>query len=89
MQVFRPEIIEDYNQIFSRDIACVIDDKIIISNILPDRDQEIQAIQYVLDQIDDSKMLRLPEEAHLEETLCPMEIIFLLEPIMARIIPII
>lgn len=66
VQVFRPEIIEDYNQIFSRDIACVIDDKIIISNILPDRDQEIQAIQHVLDQIDDSKILRLPEEAHLE-----------------------
>lgn len=66
VQVFRPEIIKNYNQIFSRDIACVIDDKIIISNILPDRDQEIQAIQYVLDQIDDSKILRLPEEAHLE-----------------------
>jgi len=66
VKVFRPELIENYNQIFARDIACVIDDKIIISNILPDRDQEIKAIDYILKQIAPEKIIRLPEQAHLE-----------------------
>ena len=66
VKVYRPKIIKDYNQIFTRDIAFVIDDKFIISNILPDRDQEIEAIKHVIDQIDSSKIIRLPEEAHIE-----------------------
>ncbi len=64
--VYRPEMIEDYNQIFTRDIAFVIDDKFIKSNILPDRDQEIEAIDHVLQQIDPDKIITLPEEAHIE-----------------------
>jgi len=66
VEVFRPKIINDYNQIFTRDIAFVIDDKFIKSNILPDRDQEIEAIQHVLKLIDPSKIITLPEEAHIE-----------------------
>jgi N-dimethylarginine dimethylaminohydrolase len=66
VQVFRPKIIKDYNQIFTRDIAFVIDDKFIKSNILPDREQEIEAINHVIEQIDPSKVLQLPEEAHIE-----------------------
>jgi len=52
VQVFRPNAIKEYNQIFARDIAFVIEDKFIKSNILPDREREIDAIQYVIDQID-------------------------------------
>ena len=66
VQVFRPKIIKDYNQIFTRDIAFVIDDKFIKSNIQPDREQEIEAISPVIQQIDPSKVLQLPEEAHIE-----------------------
>ena len=50
VKVFRPEIIENYNQIFSRDIGFVVEDKFITSNILPDRDKEIHAIHEVLDE---------------------------------------
>jgi len=64
--VFRPEIIQDYNQIFVRDIGFVIDDVFIKSNILPDRAQEVEAIQYVIDQIDPSKVVTPPEEVHIE-----------------------
>ncbi|MFP2996141.1 arginine deiminase family protein [Spongiivirga sp. MCCC 1A20706] len=64
--VYRPEIIEDYNQIFARDIAFVIEDKFIKSNILPDREREIHAIDYLIDQIDPDKVVTLPEEAHVE-----------------------
>ena len=66
VQVFRPEIIENYNQIFSRDIGFVIDDIFVKANILPDRERELDAIQYVLDQIDPNKIVRPPEEVHIE-----------------------
>jgi len=64
--VYRPEVIENCNQIFSRDIAFVIDDKIIRANILPDRDKEIEAIRYVWKQIEDKNRIILPEECHVE-----------------------
>lgn len=66
VEVFRPKIIPDYNQIFTRDIAFVIDDKFIKSNILPDRDQEIEAINHVLKQIAPENIITLPEDAHIE-----------------------
>lgn len=66
VKVFRPTIIEDCNQIFSRDIAFVIEDKIFHSNILPDRENEFEAIQHVLDLIDPEKLIRPPEEVHVE-----------------------
>jgi N-dimethylarginine dimethylaminohydrolase len=66
VQVFRPNMIENYNQIFSRDIAFVIDDKLVKANILPDRDQEIEAIHNVISEIDPRKIIKLPEECHIE-----------------------
>jgi N-dimethylarginine dimethylaminohydrolase len=66
VKVFRPKVIENYNQIFARDIALVIDDYIIDCNILPEREKEIEAIRYVIDQIDPKKIVRLPKEAHIE-----------------------
>ena len=64
--VYRPENIENYNQIFTRDIGFVIGDIFIKSNILPDRERELDAIQYVLDQINPEKIVRPPEEVHIE-----------------------
>ena len=66
VKVFRPEMIENYNQIFSRDIGFVIDDVFIKANILPDRERELDAIQYVIDQMDPKKVVRPPEEVHIE-----------------------
>ncbi|HEU4788212.1 MAG TPA: arginine deiminase family protein [Flavobacterium sp.] len=64
--VLRPEMIENYNQIFTRDIGFVIDDIFVKSNILPDRDRELDAIQYVIDQMNPAKVVRPPEEVHIE-----------------------
>lgn len=64
--IFRPELIADYNQIFTRDIGFVIDDIFIKSNILPERERELDAIQYVIDQIDPIKVVRPPKEVHIE-----------------------
>tara|TARA_B100001146_G_scaffold225080_1_gene246307 strand:- start:13294 stop:14211 length:918 start_codon:yes stop_codon:yes gene_type:complete len=66
VKVFRPREIENLNQIFTRDIGFVIDDTFIKANILPDRDEEIEAIQYVIDQIPKDKVLQFPEEVHVE-----------------------
>lgn len=64
--VYQPEMIENYNQIFTRDIGFVIDDVFIKSNILPDRERELDAIQYIIDQIDSLKVVRPPEAVHIE-----------------------
>lgn len=66
VKVYRPEVINDYNQIFSRDIGFVIDDSFIIANILPERSNEIFAIQKVLDLIPKNKIIELPENCHVE-----------------------
>ncbi len=66
VKVYRPHSIKDYNQIFSRDIAFVIEDKFIIANILDDRSMEIEAIEHVINQIDSSKIIEFPENAHIE-----------------------
>ncbi|TYB73843.1 amidinotransferase [Bizionia gelidisalsuginis] len=66
VKVYRPELIEDYNQIFTRDIAFVIDDVLVKANILPEREKELDAIQHIIDKIDPKKVIRPPEEAHIE-----------------------
>ena len=66
VHVFRPQLIQNYNQIFSRDIGFVIEDKFIRANILPDREQEIEAIHHIIDQIDPEKVIVLPEHCHIE-----------------------
>lgn len=64
--VFRPKLIDNYNQIFARDIGFVIGEVFIKSNILPDRERELDAIQYIIDQINPSKVVRPPKEVHIE-----------------------
>ena len=66
VEVYRPNVIHDYNQIFSRDIAFVIEDKLIKSNILPDREKEIEAIQYVLNEIDSVNIIETTNDIHFE-----------------------
>jgi len=66
VQVFRPWTLENCNQVFARDVGFVIDDKIINSNIIPDREDEKEAYEVVYDQISYNKIYNLPEKAHVE-----------------------
>ncbi|MFD2823135.1 dimethylarginine dimethylaminohydrolase family protein [Lacinutrix iliipiscaria] len=66
VQVFRPEIIKECNQIFTRDIAFVIDDKFVKANMLPDREQEFEAIEHVWTQVPKEQRIKLPEYCHIE-----------------------
>lgn len=66
VKVYRPEVIDNYNQIFARDISFVIEDKIIISNILPDREREVEATEYVWSHVPKENRIFLSEECHVE-----------------------
>ena len=66
IQVFRPWILDNCNQVFARDVAFVIDDKIINCNIIPDREDEKEAYEVVYKQIAYNKIYNLPEKAHVE-----------------------
>ncbi len=66
VKVYRPELIPNLNQIFTRDIGFVIDDYFIKSNILPDRAQEWEAIQYLVKEIPSEKLITAPEDIHME-----------------------
>ena len=66
VQVFRPSTLENCNQVFARDVAFVIDDKIINSNIIPDREDEKEAYEVIYDLIPYNKIYNLPEKAHVE-----------------------
>ena len=66
VEVFRPEVLEDCNQIFSRDISFVIEDKLIKANILPNREKELDAIHHILDRITPDNIITPPEEVHIE-----------------------
>lgn len=66
VQVFRPWAIPDCNQVFARDVAFVIDDKLIISNIIPDRADEQEAYELIFNSVSYNKIYNLPEKAHVE-----------------------
>ena len=64
--VYRPELVPGCNQIFSRDVGFVLDDKIIVSNIIPDRQEEIDAYENIYRQIHYKQIYNLPEAVHVE-----------------------
>lgn len=59
VKVYRPEVIPDYNQIFARDIALVIGNKLVVPCVTPMRKLESDGIQYLIDQVDE---VLLPDE---------------------------
>ena len=66
VKVYRPEVMAGVNQIFARDIGFVIEDKFIKSNILPDREEELVSIGYLIEQLDPQKVITPPAEVHVE-----------------------
>ena len=66
VDVYRPRPVPNCNQVFSRDVGFVIDDKIIVSNIIPDRQEEIDAYEDIYRQIHYKQIYNLPEEVHVE-----------------------
>jgi len=66
VKVYRPRVLKEVNQIFARDIAFVIGDKFIRSNILPNRIEELDAINEVYEQVNPLNRIIPPDEVHVE-----------------------
>lgn len=59
VKVYRPEVLSDYNQIFSRDISFVIEDKLVVPCVTPERKKESDGINYIIEEVED---VLLPDE---------------------------
>ena len=66
VKVYRPTLVKNCNQVFSRDVGFVIGDKIIVSNIIPERQEEIDAYEEIYSQIHYKNIYNLPEAVHIE-----------------------
>ena len=66
VKVYRPDQINNYNQIFTRDISFVIGDKIVLSNMIDNRSEELSAINYILNEIPSKNIIKLSSDSHIE-----------------------
>ena len=62
VDVLRPKNLKSINQVFTRDIGFVIDDVFFVSNIIKDREREIEGINHILSYFDKSKVVFLPND---------------------------
>lgn len=66
VRVLRPHIVPCTNQVFARDIAFVIGDKLVRSNIIPDRQHELGGLRDLIPHIDPTNHIVPPPEVHIE-----------------------
>ena len=66
VEVLRPSLIENCNQVFSRDVGFVIEDQFFVSNITPEREAEFAAYKSILEQINPEQINYLPEDIYVE-----------------------
>lgn len=66
VEVYKPALIKNYNQVFARDVAFVIDNKMIISNIIDERYDEQDAYRKIFARVGWKHIINLPETAHIE-----------------------
>tara|TARA_Y100001935_G_C17309282_1_gene514626 strand:+ start:62 stop:976 length:915 start_codon:yes stop_codon:yes gene_type:complete len=65
VEVLRPKNINDCNQIFVRDLGFVVSNIFFLSNIVPNRQDEIEGIKEILNHINVG-VIKLPEFMHIE-----------------------
>lgn len=66
VEVLRPTLLENTNQVFSRDVGFVIEDEFFVSNIIPDREAELKAYKLVKDRFEGNKITYLDENIYVE-----------------------
>lgn len=67
IEVLRPENLKDTEQIFTRDIGFVIEDKFFISNMKHQvRKPEIKGIESTIETIDSNKIVQIPDDVTIE-----------------------
>lgn len=66
VEIYRPDNILDLNQIFSRDIAFVIDDKLIFPNIIAEREKEQSGLYSIIKHIRKENFINMPHGVYSE-----------------------
>ncbi|WP_017730892.1 dimethylarginine dimethylaminohydrolase family protein [Nafulsella turpanensis] len=67
VEVYRPQNLEGVEQIFTRDIGFVIEDNFFVANMKePVRQKELEGISGIMEQLDPSKIIEIPEGATIE-----------------------
>lgn len=66
VDVLQPRVVPGLNQIFTRDIGFVIEDRFFKGNILPDRADEWEAINHIIEQIPRDHVVIPPDDVHIE-----------------------
>lgn len=66
VEVLRPINIQNVNQIFSRDISFVIENRFFRTNIIEDRAEEVKGIQFLTDQIPAENFIQVPSDCRIE-----------------------
>ena len=67
VQIFRPENIKGVEQIFTRDIGFVIDDKFCVSKMKHEaRSKEFPGVSYLLNSVDQDQVVYFPDDALIE-----------------------
>ena len=66
INVFRPSILKNVNQIFSRDIGFVIGNKFFVSNTIKERSKEIEGLNGLFKKIKHDNLVYLPKNCSVE-----------------------
>tara|TARA_B100000614_G_scaffold257559_1_gene278049 strand:+ start:524 stop:1429 length:906 start_codon:yes stop_codon:yes gene_type:complete len=66
VEVLRPNSIQNLDQIFTRDIAFVVGNKIFVPEIIESRNREKDGIKYFLDNLETNEKVIIPEEIKIE-----------------------
>ena len=66
IRVLRPQVLDDLNQIFARDVGVVIDDRLVATRMISDRAAEWQGIAPLLTDVRDSHVLTPPDGVRVE-----------------------
>ena len=66
IRVLRPQVLDDLNQIFARDVGVVIDDRLVATRMISDRAAEWQGIAPLLTDVRDTHVLTPPDGVRVE-----------------------
>jgi N-dimethylarginine dimethylaminohydrolase len=66
VEVLRPEVVKDLNQVFSRDVGVVITDKLVRTSMIADRTPEWDGISSIFNELSPLKILNPPKGVRVE-----------------------
>ena len=64
--VYRPEVVNDLNQVFARDVGVVIDDKLVRTSMIADRAPEWEGISPIFTYLPEGNILTPPDGVRVE-----------------------